>query len=61
MFAGIDKDGRRIAKGPVVSDDFIEGAQGRWFTVTNADGSVRHWRLKLYLGVICGDYPQVQP
>jgi hypothetical protein len=61
VFSGIDKQGKRIAKGPVVSDDFIEAAQGRWFSVTNADGSVRQWRLKLYLIVVCGDYPQVCP
>lgn len=60
VFAGVDKDGKRIADGAVVSDDFLEGAQGRWFSVTNTDGSVRRWRLKLYIGVVCGDYPQVQ-
>lgn len=60
IFAGVDKDGKRIAKGPTISDDFIEGAKGRWFKVLNADGTEEHWRLKLHLVVVAGDYPQVR-
>lgn len=56
----LKKNGRRVARGAVTSDDSIEGAQGRWFSVTDTDGSVRQWRLKLYLIAVCGDYPQVQ-
>ena len=60
IFAGIDGAGKKIATGKTLSDDFIEGAQGRWFKVLNADGTEKRWRLKLHVVVVCGDYPQVR-
>ena len=50
----------RIANGPTISDDFIEGAAGRWFTVTDTNGVISRWCLKLYLVAFAGDYPQSQ-
>lgn len=44
----------------MISDDFHEAAQGRWFAVLNEDGSRSHWCLKMWLVVFCGDYPQSQ-
>lgn len=60
IFAGVDKkSGKRIAKGATLSDDFIEGAAGRWFKVLRTDGTEKWYCLKLHLLVVCGDYPQV--
>ena len=59
IFAGVDSSGKRIANGATLSDDFIEGAAGRWFKVLRADGTEKWYRLKLHLLVVCGDYPQV--
>ena len=59
IFAGVDSSGNRIANGATLSDDFIEGAAGRWFKVLRADGTEKWYRLKLHLLVVCGDYPQV--
>lgn len=58
IFAGVDNSGKRIAKGQTISDDFIEGAAGKWFKVLNPDGTEKWWRLKLHVVVVCGDYPQ---
>lgn len=57
----MDEKGKRIApEGQTLSDDFIEGAQGRWFHFTEVDGSTQWYHLKLYLIIACGDYPQLQ-
>lgn len=60
VFCGVGCDGERITTGKTVSDDFLEGAEGRWVTWMNADGREESWRLKLYLICACGDYPQLQ-
>ena len=60
IFAGVDSSGKRIANGATLSDDFIEGAAGRWFKVLRADGTEKWYRLKLHLLAVCGDYPQVR-
>ena len=60
VFAGVDKSGNKITKDATLSDDFIEGATGRWFKVLRADGTEKWYRLKLHLIVVCGDYPQVR-
>jgi hypothetical protein len=60
MFCGVGPDGQRIATDKTVSDDFVEGAEGRWVTWMNADGREETWRLKVYLICACGDYPQMQ-
>lgn len=60
VFCGIGSQGQRITDGPTVSDDFIEGAEGRWVQLMNDDGVEEWWRVKLYLICACGDYPQLQ-
>ena len=60
IFAGVDKNGKEIVDGPTISADFIEGAEGRWFKVLDDDGTEQWYRLKTYVLVVCGDYPQVQ-
>jgi|TARA_B110000046_G_C12996776_1_gene400357 hypothetical protein len=60
VFCGVDKKGERIADGPTISDDFQEGAKGRWTKLLNTDGSEEWWRIVPYLICVCADYPQAQ-
>lgn len=57
---GIDEDGKRIAQGPTISDDFIEAEIGRWITLYDANGVPKRWRLRIWLVLFSGDYPQSQ-
>ena len=58
IFAGIDREGKKIADGRTISDDFLEGAEGKWFKLLDADGAEWWYRLRLWVVVVCGDYPQ---